>query len=384
MNNKKIGIATITIEDSFNYGNKLQTYALQSFLRQNGYEAETIRYEASYVRRIPAVPKNMHWQNLISQSVVQSLDDMLRILKRKIESKKLEQLHHKRKEGFRSFEQANITYTEEIYYHDSPFTNLSKSFDCFISGSDQVWNPYYEGIDPFFYLCFAEKGKRIAYAPSIAVEQIPTEKKENMGQWIREMDYISIREIAGKELLAREFGVDARLVCDPVFLLSREQWRQKAASLPEKKPYFAVYLLGKKTIVTKWIIRKLEKTFGIYAVDIYTRDDPASAFATPEEFLSLIENAQFVLTDSFHGTAFSVIFQVPMVLLGRYSANRIGSRIESLLSTIGVGDRSAAFILENPDRLAVEYGACEARMRSFVESSKTFLISSIEACTENC
>lgn len=383
MSNKKIGIATITIKDAHNYGNKLQTYALQKFLQQNGYEVETIRYEAAYIRNRPPVSRNMRWKNLFSQSLAQSLDDAGRILRRRMRKKKLMELHNKRKNGFDLFDRKNIKYTEEMYCHDSSFADLRNRYDCFVTGSDQVWNPYYEGMDPFFYLAFAEKGKRISYAPSIAVEQIPQAQKSDMEQWIRDMDYISIREARGKEMLAGEFGIDAELVCDPVFLLSREQWKTMTSLSSERNRYFVVYLLGKKTVETKKKIRKLEAVFGIPAVDIYNRDDPDSVFATPEEFLGLIEKAQFVLTDSFHGTAFSVIFQVPVVTLNRYAKHKMDSRIVSLLDTIAAGDRSADYILENTDRLAMEYKTCKDRLIPFVESSKKYLLSAIKACTES-
>ena len=102
------------------------------------------------------------------------------------------------------------------------------------------------------------------------------------------------------------------LVCDPVFLLSKEEWhRLSNDAFIYNEKFFCIYILGKKTIDVKRKIKELEKKTGLKAIDIFTRDDPTSEFASPEAFLDIIYKSEFIITDSFHGTAFSIIFEKP-------------------------------------------------------------------------
>ena len=380
---KKIGIATIALRKSSNYGNRLQTYALQEFLRQSGYDPLTIYYEADYVRKTVQQSGPSLGTRLRSQSLRQSMEDAIRILKRKCCAGKLEQLKRHRTEGFEAFAEQYIAYTEQCYYSDSDYTELNQKCGCFITGSDQVWNPYYEGSDAFSYLDFAGKGKRSAYAPSLGVEKLPSARKEQLGKWIRGIDHLSVREQAGRELLKREFGLDAKVVCDPVLLLDKERWHSIAHRPDGAKVYFAVYLLGKQTTEKKKIIRKLERKYGVPAVDLYAKDDPASAFATPLEFLGYLENAEFVVTDSFHGLAFSSIFERPIVVLPRYHADRLDSRLEDMLSAMGVTEHWEQFRENRYDVIRPDYDNCRAFMKARIEDSKQYLLSAIDQCLQD-
>jgi len=283
-----------------------------------------------------------------------------------------------REEKFNCFEKRYITYTEHTYYADSDFSELVQRYDCFITGSDQVWNPYYEGTNPFFYLGFVPKGRRIAYAPSIAHNVIPEAMKGRYKKWLGQIDYLSVREIAGRDLIMKEFGLAAKVVCDPVFLLSEDEWHSISVPPQTKKKYFAVYILGKKTVELKDLIRAYEKKYQLVAIDIYSKDEARSYFAGPEEFLGLIENAEFVFTDSFHGTAFSVIFQKPMVIVARDGNNKTSSRVDSLLHILGIKNRKAEYILQNPKKMPIDYSDAIERLTVFAGDSKEYLLSALE------
>ena len=168
---KKVAIATITMDGSneVNYGNKLQAYALQEFLRLNGFVPETLHY----IKKVPSYTSCLKKQ--YSETIWQIIDDIVRVLKRNIQKKKILKKQERRIEKFRNFEKKNITFSKEVYTYDSDFTELGKKYDYYVTGSDQVWNPYSEGYNSFYYLGYAPQGKRIAYAPSIAVDNIPKE-----------------------------------------------------------------------------------------------------------------------------------------------------------------------------------------------------------------
>ena len=371
---KKIGITTITFTKDenvdYNYGNILQNYALTRFLQNNHCEVNTIYYHTNVQNYLPRQGASIQEK----KTLLQFVDDVQRVLRRRIFSKQLEAKRRNRRRLFAQFISDHIQYSDKEYYSDSNLSELDAIYDGFVTGSDQVWNPYYEGTNEFFYLGFAKKGKRISYAPSIAVDTIPEEIKEKYCQWIGGIDYLSIREEAGKALL-EEQGYHPELVCDPVFLLSKEEWREVVGDKPGGK-YFLVYILGKKTIEIKRAIHRLEKELGIKAVDIYRNDDLNSAFAGPNEFLSYIDGAEFVLTNSFHGVAFSIIMDTPIVIMERDSSINMNSRIESILNIVGVKPESPESFISKHGKSGSTYD--HKRLDELILFSKQYLLNAVE------
>ena len=370
----RIGIATITIvidnENAYNYGNRLQNFALQEFLRKQGHDCETIRYKAS-------IPERMLPQIRKKEDIVQIGDDVLRIIWRRIKSKELLSKNSNRKKLFDEFAKKHISYSEKIYDKNSDFSELDRKFDHFVVGSDQVWNPYCEGSNEFYYLTFTSKEKRSAYAPSIAVEDIPDDLLDNYRLWLSGFNRVSVREYAGQKLLLDKIGVSSELVSDPVFLLNEHEWSSIAADVKSAKPYFVTYFLGKQDVKTKKKIRQLEKKTGMKHVDIYTRDNPRSRFAGPEEFLGLIKNAEFICTDSFHGTAFSIIFHTPMVIFERGAVHKMNSRIDNILQLASIEKRSVDDILSGKSAITgIEFDA-DKKLERLIESSKKYLLNEV-------
>lgn len=376
---KKIGIATITIlsnsNNAYNYGNKFQNYALQTYLKNKGFIVDTIKYNSSY-------PNYEIEKNAEKKSIEQYIDDIFRICKRKIFKKNILNKKNERIKKFNNFISNNISYTKKEYNYNSDFSELAKEYDYFITGSDQVWNPFYEGYNPFFYLGFAPEEKRISYAPSIAVNTIPENFKKEFGELVSGVKYKSIREDAGKELLKKEFNIDATLVCDPVFLLTKEEWKKIAIYPKINKKYFFVYILGKKTVETKRKIKYFEKKYNLKAIDVFNKDDKNTFFAGPEEFIGLLENSEFIFTDSFHGAALSTIFRKNFIILDRDSEGnlkekKMNSRIESLMKLIEAKDRNETYIREHPERLNIDYSVSEEKINKFITNSKEFLDSAL-------
>lgn len=372
----KVGICTITIqednENAYNYGNRLQNYALQYFLNEHGCDSETIRYKFS-APEYKAANVGVNKKN-----IAQLFSDTIRIVKRNIYIREIQLKRNERKLKFDSFSEKHIKCSSMVYNANSDFEQLNDNFDCFITGSDQVWNPYCEGSNGFYYLTFAYKYKRIAYAPSIGVGAIPKEAEENFRNWVMDIPYLSVREDVGVKLLYDNAKVEAKLVCDPVFLLSKEEWMKTTQPIKDKK-YFAVYILGKKSVELKKAIKRLERLTGLKALDIYTRDDVNSQFAGIEEFLGLIMNAEFLVTDSFHGTAFSLIFGTPMIIAERNVTPKMNSRIDSILKIAGVGNRSLDYLMRDISLVGtINYVEVKEKMNPFIESSKRYLLDALE------
>lgn len=376
----KIGITTITNykENGFvhNYGNILQNYALQTFLKNNNFNAETIYYKSF----VPEYTKSMQ-KTKKNDNIIQLLDDIVRVINRKIQRKKLYDLRKKRKDKFTEFINNYIAQSKNTYTHNSDLTKLNKKYDFFITGSDQVWNPYYEGANPFYYLGFAEKNKRIAYAPSFGVDHIPESIEKEMNEWIDNFDSISIREKVGQKILKQKFKRESQLVCDPVFLLEKKEWEK---IIPTKNKYendyFAIYLLGKKTVETKRKIKKIEKITGLKGIDIYTADSPKSKFLGPIEFLECIKNSKFLITDSFHGTAFSIIFNTPFVIVDRNEKNKtkkykMNNRIDNLISLLNAKNRNIDYLLNNIEEITTSYNIETSKnFENLINDSKKYLL----------
>lgn len=372
---KKIGIVTITSSrvNSYNYGNILQNYALTKYLESLGFYVETVYYSST----VPEFTLNKQIEKK-DRNIIQFIDDVHRIVTRKIYNKKLIKKTKEREWLFNDFINNYIIYTSETFTENSDLRKLNSNYDYFVTGSDQVWNPYYEGSNEYFYLGFADKNKRITYAPSFGVGMIPNEMKEKMKVWLRQIPKISIRESEGKDILSSVFGIEAELVVDPVFLLDKNQWLKIARKSDIDRKYFVVYILGKKTIETKKYIKRLEKMYRLKAVDLYTRDDPKSMFCGPGEFINLIANAEFVVTDSFHGTAFSIIFERPMVIVDRNASNKnstykMGGRINNILHLAGLNGRYIDDVINEKQNLLKEYSVVGSELDFLVDNSKKYL-----------
>lgn len=376
--NKKIGIITITVGEilnKYNYGNKLQNYAMQAQLKELGYDSETIIYEPI----IPDYTKKMQENSTKYKfEFCQFIDDLIRVIKRKVLRKRIDFLSELRTKKFKEFNEKNIKFSPHKYKHSDNLNELVKQYDLFVAGSDQIWNPYYEGYNSFYFMDFAPENRRITYAPSFGVSVIPDEIKAAYKERLSSLKYLSIREDIGKELLKREFGLDAQFVCDPVFLLDKDEWIKICSKRNIKEKYIAVYLLGKKSLETKKQILKISKELNIKVIDIYTWDNPNSQFAGPNEFLSLIYNCEFLITDSFHGTAFSIIFDKPVIIVDRNASNKksqykMNSRIDSILRLVNLDERiKIEEIYKNPRGIFdIKYNRKE--LNKLINESKNYL-----------
>ena len=374
---KRIGITTIAYDNTYNYGTRLQMYALQEFLRSRGFYVETMRYLPCYEKKYTT-----NKRKVFQRPIPQLLADVYRVLKRSVCHVKLKKLNHSRKIKFENFIRTHICLSQKLYESDSDFTDLANAFDCFITGSDQVWNPYWDGTNAFFYLPFIPKEKRISYAPSIATDHIPEIIREEFESRVKGIGYLSIREDVGKNLLKKEFGLDAKLVCDPVFLLPKQHWEAMASDPKIEGKYFVTYLLGQPDIQNEKKIKQLQRNVDMKRVDVYRWDNPNSVFAGPEEFIGWIRNAEFLVTDSFHGLAFSILMQTPVILVDRDSwrVDSMESRLESLLRMAGLENRGIDYILNDLQSINITAVLEHSALAELIENSKKYLMEAIDGC----
>ena len=319
-------VVFVTWGGGYNFGGCFQSYALLRKLQDLGYDVlhlTEIRFVTTVRDRIK------QW---IKRSAAYRLFVRMRrsggIVDRKI------------RKWFDAYPRLSVCTKAEM-------RRLLRETDCFVSGSDQIWNTYHQ-FSPFFFLDFAQGHKRVSYASSIGTSDVNPRYAAAVKSLLDGFSHISVRERSGVRAIG---GLTERKdvvqVLDPSFLLTREEWRLvgDGAELEFKLPkrYILCYVLGRNPDYATWLNRVMAQT-GITDVIVlpakYDNPDfaPSGCFvyqnAGPREFIKLLENAELVVTDSFHATAFSLNFQKPFVEFLRFSdvqAESQNSRIYDLL-----------------------------------------------------
>lgn len=321
---------------SGNYGSTMQAFALQKTVMELGYGNRIINY----------VPNKREKLAFFCKSSARFVT-----LKAKIENKKIESKFLNRDEidlKNRKFEEfyENSFFLTEMIPVQNQMKSLNNKYRIFLCGSDQIWNPNY--FKKCNFLDFvSESNKKIAYAPSIGTTQLTENEKRKMKSYLDRFDKISVREESSKRLIESVVDKPVQVVCDPVFLLSREKWIEKMQLKEPEEKYILCYFLGDNPEYQK-MTEKLQESLKIKVKIIPTNTfGYALGFETqktvgPKDWLSLLYGAEFVLTDSFHATAFSIIFNKSFYVLKRFSdtsPKSQNSRIYHLLNMTGLEDR---------------------------------------------
>lgn len=347
-------IKTITCHNVYNYGAILQAYALQRFLEDNGHEVEIIDYAPRYHSNSSwNIPENSSVYKLASKFVVIHL---LYALHRYIKKKR--NVNTIRLKKFDDFTAEYLHVTSHKYKNFEDIQKNPPLADMYIAGSDQIWNPIGNtGLDPAFYLNFGGSGiKRISYAASFGVSQIGVNVQSVIKKYLRELDSISVRENTGLKIL-NELGVkNATRVLDPVFLLGKNVWLSLLSAVDklERANYILVYDFFQDDEYIKDMAFKIKQKFGYKIVSVNDNGmlpyaDRNISDASPLEFLSLINNAKVVVSNSFHATAFSIILNKDFYTYPVLRHNN-ESRMIDLLNEFGLIERyRSTFICKTID-----------------------------------
>lgn len=365
-------VKTITCHDVYNHGASLQAYALQTYLSGLGHEVKIIDYKPDYLSghyKLWTVSNPVFDKPIVKQAyLLAKLPGRLIALRRK--------------RKFDEFTRDYLHLTSHRYHSNEELKANPPQADVYIAGSDQIWNTLFQnGRDAAFYLDFAQKtSKRIAYAASFATKDVVEEYRPFVRQMLHNFDAVSIRENISLPLLASLGRNDGVSVCDPVFLLSRDQWN---ALLPQEnmcERYLLVYDCEKKSPLRSIVQRiSREKGLKIYNVSNFTFSyaDKNCSSASPLDFVRLIRDAEFVISNSFHATAFSIIFEKDFYVVNR--SEGINERMKSILDELGLSDRlisaDSEMLFSN-----VDYQKALPLLDEIVHSSKDFLNQSLGQC----
>lgn len=330
-------ILLITWIGGGNFGTCLQSYALNAKLKNLGYNV-------SFVQDIP-----IKFKSYIRLAFGFGLKVAKKILRKFCKTANTNSLQCAKR---RKFQQEN--YNVLRINTASKLKEVVKNTDCFITGSDQIWNTYVH-FNPRFFLDFADGKKRVAYASSIGTDDVKEEYKEAVKQHLLKFDHIGVREEAAVKALCKLTGRnDIVQVLDPTFLLTPMDWREmsKNAEIEIKIPqnYILCYLIGANSWYTKQLDAVKEKTKIQNIVIIPSAENPNFTFenaivykdASPIEFIHLLQKATFVCTDSFHASALSINNSKNFVEFMRFKDDDVksqNSRIYNLLEHYGLTER---------------------------------------------
>ena len=354
---KKIGI--LTINDYTNYGNRLQNYASQEVLKSLGFSVQTV---VNNTKRNSDLNQGINITKKISNLSGMAIEEIFEKIKFKLWSyvykNKIQECKNKKIGAFKEFTSGNILETDYSISKDNIPRDLSERFDYFVTGSDQVWNPMYRDGSPIDFLTFAPKNKKIAYAPSFGIAQIPGEYVANYSVWLSEMSRLSVRERAGAGIIKKMTGIDAIVLVDPTLMLSKEKWLSisKGAINKPKDEYLLTYFLGKITRKNKKAIKKIALEKNLQIVNLADIKDMDRYIADPSEFIDYINSASVFLTDSFHGAVFSILLEKPFVIYDRIgTVHSMNSRMDTLLSTFNLNSRKWSNITSTSEIFNANY-----------------------------
>lgn len=335
---KNIGITT-RFYNNENYGGVLQAYALAEVLSQMGFQAEQILIKSESKRSKQAKPFNIcsELKRIIKRNIIRTLNKIiLFFLKKKLTQRSI---------AFERFIDC-VPHSEKVYTSSNIEESLNK-YDIFITGSDQVWTMQW--YNSSYFLDFVPRDKiKISYAASMPDVNISNKEKEIVKNHLESFDAISVRESNTVIFLEELTGKKTECVLDPTLLLCKEDWDKICTERIVKDKYIFCYFLGndmRERKIAKEFAKKLKlKIVTLPHLDLIKKSDIFFGDrklydVSPQMFISLIKNAKYVLTDSFHAAVFSNIFRTKYYVFERDGTVEMSSRISTLLKMTNASER---------------------------------------------
>ena len=325
-----IRICIISIVDYDNYGNRLQNYAVYKLLSMNNYSIlnnivvyskhEWVNKTNNFLKKIIKLfyPFKL-WKNRCNYINYSDNDERLFNFK-----------------YFSKLYSSNVIIKYVNKTNKINRTLCDNEIDYYVVGSDQVWNPNFYNHE-LSLLKFCDDKKKIALAPSIGFSKLSENYKKELKEWLPKFKYLSCREEQGSKMIREITGRECTTLIDPTLMLSSEEW-DKVSKKPvfhnENDKYILLYFLGEMTKEYKDIINNISKRYNLKVIDIY---DKNSKYYTcgPSEFIYMIKHCSIMLTDSFHGSVFSYIYNKPFRIFKRIdSIQSMNSRLENLINVL--------------------------------------------------
>lgn len=353
-------IATITFHRAINFGAVLQTYALQHFITECGADCEVLDYRCKYL------------ENHYKPFSIEKIKNIKWLIKCIIKN----QYICDNRKNFKKFSDTYIKCSPTPLNRED-LTDINSKYDAFICGSDQIWSPVCAGFDKSYFLDFvSDPTKKYSYAASIGAEKIPSELVNEYKKLLSNFEKISVREQKAADLIYQLTNNSAAVVVDPTLLLDRSAWEKIAEPVKINDKYVLLYLLA-KVPETIDFARQLAKQHGIKVVFINTwlfdeKGMENLKKITPGQWLYLFLHAEYIVTNSFHGLAFSLNFHKNIYADLLPAQAKSNSRIEHLISLAGIKSRllcSKEFLADSK----IDYERVDRILKSEIDMSKKYL-----------
>lgn len=386
---KKIGLCVC--QDSHNFGSQLQVLATLKSIEKYDVEYEIIDYKKKLTPKfiIKSLPR------LLNIGFVSSKLKYRKKMKLIKKDNEIYQNYLKREKEFNDFAENNFKKYCKKYYGYKNLKKGTSNYDGFLVGSDQLWLPSNYGSN-FYNFNFVPDNKiKISYATSFGVGTIPWYQRKKTEKFLKRINYLSVREESGKKIIKDIANIDAKVVLDPTLLLTENNWKE---IIPEEKimnfPYILCYFLGDNDEYRKQA-EKLKKILKLPIVSIPNIDsysEKSKAFGdyklyeiSSDKFVNLIRNAECVLTDSFHGSVFSIINHKNFIIFDRFreGTNSRNSRIDNLCNIFDISNKRYKKDIENIYRNSIDYEKVDKILLGKQKESLDFLGKAIEGVKNN-
>lgn len=386
---KKVGIVSCYFKD--NYGSALQAYATKKILDNNNIPNETINIDSN--KDFKKGKRKYYLSQIFNFSFIKSKLGMIKMKFDKKLNKELGKNIAIRAKKYKEFrKEFNLSRACTDY---KGLTQLAEEkYSDVIVGSDQLWLPVNVVADYYTLNWVSDSINKISYSTSFGVSTIPKKYKDLYKSFLARLNHLSVREDSGVKLIKEISDIDAKLVCDPTLLLTKEEWEEVAIKdrIIEDK-YILCYFLG-NNIEHRKFAERLKKETGYKIVSLNHADeyvkysdifaDIAPYDIGPKEWINLIKNSEYVCTDSFHGTVFSLLFNKTFFNFRRHNTknkNSTNSRLDSLLKIAEVNTERILTGKENVKDILeykIDFDKVNKNIKKFREESKKWLLNSIE------
>ncbi len=389
----KIGIVTYVKCD--NYGAELQAFALQWKLNSLGYDAEVINLEKRNIDMkrnqdviMGAIKQRFKQEGVFA--IVSIVRKFLETKKRITDEDKYKAINENKHKLFENFFENKVRHSEKYYTLDEISNATDLKYDVYIAGSDQIWNYIHTDRLDVYFLMFANKfkAKKISYAASVSIYDIPKKWRAAYKTYFENIDVLSVRELHGAELVSKYSNKKAEVVLDPTFLLTKEDWvREVANDCGIEGDYLLIYTLSGSPHIRK-MAHDIARRLNLKVVNIKSgySDEPDDGTINvyeigPAEWVGLWSKAKYVVTDSFHGTAFSINFNIPFTTLVNPNS-MMNSRVLSILKIMNLESRIVYDTLKGdlkPNDVALDFTETNRILKQWKEKSLKFLLHALNS-----
>lgn len=380
---RPVKVATLTFHVAHNYGAMLQAYALEKAINRLGYDCCVLDYRFPYIDR---------WNGIRTRKDLCKLHGYalgtMKYVSRCAKGYYKKANAREARKKFNSFMHNEMKLSRKIY-ETADSLSEGQDYDVIVLGSDQIWNPDLTGgVAKEFYGCFfdTKSTKVISYAASSGTDILDRRVETEIPEFLSRLDAIGVREEGLTDYIKTKHNLHAQTVIDPVFLLSKQEWNCLAnkSRVRKKEPYLLIYAFQTSDYVYR-IAKRIAEQRGLKLISIcYEKKDDLSGVTQltdcgPLDFVSYIKNADYICTTSFHGMAFSIIFEKNFYCVGH---PLYAQRNKDLLNSLGLEARML-FEGQQADVFTdIDYGQPRIKLASKIDNSVQFLKKTIHSAIE--